>query len=382
MPRMVSVPVFPSGLQSWGPSGGGHLRAVENMGRVWTEVYPVLNPANPNVRALMETINRSLREELVWQIQPPYWHARHGVGGGSPVSNSPRNLVTLPENMAGWGTLNTPILTGGQVDPFGGTAAYQVQDDSGSLSEGVQHAVTFTSSSVRKAVSFFAKELTAGISLGVEIRDSTVVQNRLTADIDWSAGVPSVNTTVGVFLKALAAGNGWYRFFFQTDLNVVHTNTNAIHLRIGRDNAVDVGSHYIFGAMVQEQVTPGPYRGPSSLGPFAFENTQNGSVIFVRGAPASTTAWLRTGDLIKLAGIPAVLDVKEQVDSDAGGGAIIHVSPPLFTDTYLNDGVALEVNPANIFFNARIAAVDVIPDISASRYIDAGMTVTWREVPN
>src|SRR3954469_4007478 len=85
LPRLATPPRFPSGLQSWGQSGRGQFRAVQNMGRVWTEIFPVLDTALPNVRALIEAINRSTREGIVWDVQHPYWHKRMGAGGGATI---------------------------------------------------------------------------------------------------------------------------------------------------------------------------------------------------------------------------------------------------------------------------------------------------------
>lgn len=85
--RLCTPPVFPAGLQSWSQSGKGQARAVNNMGRIWKETYGLLDCANPNVRALVQALNQSIREGTVWDVQHPYWHVRKGAGGGSPLVN-------------------------------------------------------------------------------------------------------------------------------------------------------------------------------------------------------------------------------------------------------------------------------------------------------
>ena len=38
------------------------------------------------------------------------------------------NYVTDSEDFSQWTTVSTPVLTSGQVDPFGGTAAFLIED--------------------------------------------------------------------------------------------------------------------------------------------------------------------------------------------------------------------------------------------------------------
>lgn len=84
-PRLCTVPAFPVGLQSWGGSGKGQFRAVQNMGRVWDETYPILDTSLATVRALIESINRGVRQGIVWDVQHPYWQVRKGAAGGAPL---------------------------------------------------------------------------------------------------------------------------------------------------------------------------------------------------------------------------------------------------------------------------------------------------------
>ncbi len=166
------------------------------MGRTWEETYPVLDTAVPAVRALIEAINRSMRERVIWSVQHPHWHIRHGVGGGTPLVN-------------------------------------------------------------------------------------------------------------------------------------------------GAD--------------------------------------QTGSALAVDGV-STITNWLRAGDMIQVAGMPVVFDVTADVSSVAGL-AVIPISPPIFQGRSPADNAAVEIVPANIFFNAVIADVSQFPDMDVTRYIDAGLTLTWREQP-
>ena len=86
-PRLITPPRFPDGLQSWGVSGKWQFRAIQNMGRTWEEVYPVLNASLATVRALFQALNQAIREGTLWDVQHLYWQTRLGAGGGTPLVN-------------------------------------------------------------------------------------------------------------------------------------------------------------------------------------------------------------------------------------------------------------------------------------------------------
>lgn len=129
LPRLITPPLMPSAQQSWGLSGKGQTRALQNAGRTWSEIYPVLNLANPNVRALLAAINVGLRNGTVWSIQIPYWQARAGAGGGSPVVNgagqtgAALNVRGGPTGVAQW------LRAGDLVTLAGGSVVYDVTAD-------------------------------------------------------------------------------------------------------------------------------------------------------------------------------------------------------------------------------------------------------------
>lgn len=198
LPILASVPQFPVGLQSWGQSGKGQMRAVQNMGRTWTETYPVLDASLASVRALIAAINQSRREGTVWSVQHPYWHQTLGVRGGSPL---------------------------------------------------------------------------------------------------------------------------------------------------------------VKGA------------------------SQTGASLAVDGASASKTGWLKAGDLIKVAGCAVLFDVTADVNTNSSGQASIPISPPIFAGGSPADNAAVTIDASTIYFSAVIADVQEFPTQDVTRYIAAGLTVTWREQP-
>jgi hypothetical protein len=198
LPRLASPPRFPQAMGSWGASGKGQLRSVMNMGRTWTETYPLMDSAQASVRALMESINRSMRQPVLWDVQHPYWHKRMGLAGGTPLVNA-----------------------GGQT----------------------------------------------------------------------------------------------------------------------------------------------------------------GSSLIIDGASAGITGWLKQGDLVKVAGCPVIFDVTADVNTDGSGNATIPIHPPIFVGRSPVDNAVVTIDPTAIFFKAYIVDVQDFPQMDVTRYIEAGLTLTWREQP-
>ncbi len=133
MPRLATPPRFPEALQSWSQSGKGQFRGTQNVGRVWSEVYPVLDTSLATVRALIEAINRSLREGVLWDVRHPYWHRRLGTGntGGSVlIAGAGQNGTSI--NVDGFTPNNLiPLFlrAGDVIQIAGGAVLYDVKAD-------------------------------------------------------------------------------------------------------------------------------------------------------------------------------------------------------------------------------------------------------------
>jgi hypothetical protein len=354
------------------------------MGRVWQETYPLLDLSNPNVRALAQAINQALREGTVWNVQHPYWHSRKGVGGGSPLVNNPPQLMPQPENLAhaSWSLENTPVLTAAQADPFGGFQAYLINDNDGALVESIFATVTFTADGTKS----FSVYMRAGSSVESELalRDQTAGVSRHRFRVVWTAGVPTNGGTLEgtgtVVIELVPNSGGWYRIS-STATSVVAANVNVVRLRPTTATGTATGDAYFFGVNAWNSAVPrAAYRGPSNPGPTGNPNGQIGNLLYIRGASASITAWLRQGDIFQVPGCQVVFDASAQIDTDAAGGAVISINPPIFEGSSPLDGAALELNPGSIFFRAVITDVQDFPDIDSSSYINAGMQLTWREM--
>ncbi len=130
-----------------------------------------------------------------------------------------------------WADSNgTPIVTGGQADPFGGTSAYLIEDDNAAGSESRRSDVVAVVTAGEVAVAVFAKAGTATVSV-VDFRDATAGVVRHSLDLAWSGGVPTptTRTGAGTILTPISVGSSWYLIIF-TATGCVSGNTHEIKL--------------------------------------------------------------------------------------------------------------------------------------------------------
>jgi hypothetical protein len=172
-------------------------------------------------------------------------------------------LVTDPENFGAWTAEETPVLTAGQADPFGGTAAYLVNDDDGAVLERIRQTVGFTADATKSISVFMRAGSSASSRFG--IFDNTVATWRHQVNVTWTAGVPTLATNQGsgTLYPVEPYGGGWYRLSIGV-VGVVAANTNFFYLMPTLGNAAsETGTTYFFGANAWNAVFPSSYQGPS-----------------------------------------------------------------------------------------------------------------------
>jgi hypothetical protein len=170
------------------------------------------------------------------------------------------NLITLSEDLNSWTDGGTPVITTGQADPLGGTAATLIEDNSAAAEEYKARSLTFTGDAV-KGVSVWAKAHATNNPAGggqVQIRDTTAGAYRLQAVITFTLGVPSVAMTVGTHLFTERYVDGWYRFQFACS-SVTAANTHQMRLSPAGTTVSAVGSMYFFGAQAEDATFPSSY---------------------------------------------------------------------------------------------------------------------------
>jgi hypothetical protein len=171
-------------------------------------------------------------------------------------------LVTDPENFGNWTLVNTLGRTGGQADPFGGTAAYLIEDNDGALLERMFQVVTFTANAT-KTVSVFMRQGSSTVHRW-GLFDETAGVYRRYVEITWTAGVPSMAHVLGTgtLFPVENWGGGWWRFSIAAD-GVVAANANRFFLQATIDDIASTGTLYVFGANAWNATFPSSYQGPS-----------------------------------------------------------------------------------------------------------------------
>ena len=175
-------------------------------------------------------------------------------------------LVTDPENFGNWTAAGSPVRTGGQPDPFGGTAAYTVADDDGASGERISQIVAFTGDAT-KAIALFVKRHTPPATHAyLGLQGAAGVWRGLWR-LTWSGETPVLaKEQGGVGSVAYAPetwGNGWYRLLFSVG-DVVAGETNTFRIDpANNNNAAETGTLYIFRCNAWNAPFPSSSQGPS-----------------------------------------------------------------------------------------------------------------------
>lgn len=170
-------------------------------------------------------------------------------------------LVTDPENFGAWTLNNAPTLTSGQADPFGGTAAYLINDDS-ALVEHITQVLTFTGDGT-KALALFVRQGTSD-DFFFGIFDDTAVVWRHHVKGTWTAGVPALSTAAGggTLFPIETLGGSWFRVMAGVN-GIVAANSHRFFIGPTQDLGADTGTTYFFGANAWNATFPSSYQGPS-----------------------------------------------------------------------------------------------------------------------
>lgn len=348
LPVEVSELDLPGPLISKSQSGRVNIRTTQQVGRTWTERY-LLKVSNTADRGFLALVRNWWRNGTTFDITPVDYAVPKGAIGGTPLINQPTQLVTDPENFGNW-TAVTTTRTAGQADPYGGTAAYLLTPTGGTGSNIYQN-VPYTGNGT-KAVMGHVRGGTSAATL-FEFMDETTATLRFDLLITWTAGVPvpSASTGSGTVFTLVARPNGWYEITGNVN-SIIAANVNRWH------TYVDVGGSgtvYFFGANSWNSVTPAAYIGPS--------HTQaTGDRLYLDGATASVTNWLRAGDLVTVGGLMPSYEVTADTNSQASGYVSVPINPPIFTGGAPADNAAVTVT--GVLLRACIAEPPQWPDTS------------------
>lgn len=170
-----------------------------------------------------------------------------GAAIGGPTSEGARaNLITAPENFGAWGVIGTPTLTAGQADPFGGTAAYLIEDNDAGNAERLTLGLTFTGNG-DKATALYVKQGTSD-DFFFGVHDFTAGVWRHQVKGTWTAGVPTLSSTVGsgTLFTPEQVASGWWRVAVSI-VGVVAANGHTYYLAPTQNVNADLGTTYFYG---------------------------------------------------------------------------------------------------------------------------------------
>lgn len=208
------------------------------------------------------------------------------------------SLATFP--LIAWGTpddinaytsFGSVGVTTGVSDPFGGTSAVTLDDDTAGSTEAKYKTVAglLAGSSV---VRVFAKQGTATVS-DAFLNDETNATGRGVLRLTWSGGVPTASIPAGnaVAVTPVAVGDGWY-FCGMVSSGVVAGASHRLYLYGASSSAASTGttSWYVRNAVLLDYVDD--YRRFADKRP-GYAVTESGSG--VRDAWDQGTNYVRRG---------------------------------------------------------------------------------------
>ena len=145
------------------------------------------------------------------------------------------NRATLPlivygiaEDLTAWTDVGTPVTTGSQADPFGGTDAVQIQDDNAAATEYKKKTVVFTEDGFHTFMVLWKEITTSADKSTIRLWDSTQSKTRAVATITWSTG--ALSDVTGNVIGNFALGGGWYLTLLEAE-DVIAVNANEIRLQ-------------------------------------------------------------------------------------------------------------------------------------------------------
>lgn len=169
------------------------------------------------------------------------------------------NLVSEPENFGAWQIPGGSVVTGGQEDPFGGTDAFLIEDNSGTATGRVEIEFSFTGDG-SKGFSLFVREGSSPPAEGTRISVFDLIgTNNGQVDVGWSNGTPVIlNSVSAENVSFVTYPGGWHRML-ATANNMVDLNAYEYRLVIAPGGAANTGNIFVFGATVHDEPTPGAY---------------------------------------------------------------------------------------------------------------------------
>lgn len=132
---------------------------------------------------------------------------------------------------------------------------------------------------------------------------------------------------------------------------------------------------------IKHLTTPGSGLAPNGVGDLTVQvkgASQTGATLVTDGWPLSTSNVVRAGDVIRVVGVGAVLQITEDANSDGAGEATLAINPPIFTGGSPLDNAT--VTTTDVTVNVVIAQEPNWPPVGNAFWYQ-GFELTFRESP-
>jgi hypothetical protein len=272
-------------------------------------------------------------------------------------------LVPDPENFGNWAiNEGTPGRTGGQPDPFGGTAAYLLEDNDSGSQESISQVVTYTGNGTKCVLILMRAGTTAANFIG--LRDVTASAWRHLVVVTWTGGVPSLSTNTGggTLFPVESFGGGWYLLSFSAT-GVIAANDNRIIIYAGTVSS-DTGTVYIFRANSWNAAFPSSSQGPS-LG------TKNGDLLTWSWAYRPQPQFLLVDFIERGSGqqtdSPRLVQISNAVDGTPQAVLYVPTGGGAYRMYHNNGATAVFVALASATYGARVQLLGLIYPDGATR---------------
>lgn len=216
--------------------------------------------------------NQIVKDQTLASVASGVLRDRHWIGGvrTALLEAARTQLATNPDTPASWSDVGTPVVTTGQTDPWGGSAAVQIEDDDGAGREGRSTGITFASDGIQ-IVEVAIRAGTAGV-LGIDVDDTAAPATRATVKVTWQGGTtPPVVEDSGLgdgaqqYFSSLSvyddAGNLWWIVRFSV-ANIVSANAHTVTVVVGTTGAA-TGTFFLAGANAFDSTYPSSWQGGS-----------------------------------------------------------------------------------------------------------------------
>lgn len=157
------------------------------------------------------------------------------------------NLVTNTTDFSLWTVSGTPVVTGSQPDPFGGTGAYTVSDDDAGVAEFIHETVTSAGSGSRMIGLHVRSNTSSACQIQLQDTTAPAVRGSLTLAFDANGDIQS-GFPVG-FVRLIRGTNNrpWFWVMFEAS-GWIGANTNRIEIYPAGTTASSTGAIDVYGA--------------------------------------------------------------------------------------------------------------------------------------